>query len=206
MKRHKLLVYQWLNQRYRTYFLLLWLLLLLLAVYDFTIRPLFADNLWPMVWVALVAAFLLWLYYTLLVRRASVEIQPRVLVIRGPLRTMKISYGRIQSVTSTQLIRHHDPKQHKGPTRTLIEEVGGQTCLHIALHTLPQQYQQRRFWYSPLLFSDINPGLLLVVEDWMALSRQLEVARSEWHQTNKVRRQGDKRSLAARVLDEKPPV
>ncbi len=204
MKTHKLLVYQWLSRRYRGLFLLLWLLLLLLAVYDFNIRPLFDDALWPLVWVAWGASFILWLYYVLLLRRASVEIQPRVLLLRGPLRTMKISYGRITSVTSTQLISHHNPDQHKGTTRTLIKEIGGQTCLHLSLHNFPKQYQSRRFWYSPLLFSEVNPGLLLVVEDWMALSRQLEVARAEWHQTNKLRRHGDKRSLAARVLDENP--
>jgi hypothetical protein len=204
MTKHKLLVYQWLSNRYRGLLLLLWVLLLVLGLYDFNIRPIFGDNVWYMAWVAAAVSFVLWLYYGVLVRRAGVVIQPRLLLVRGPLRTMKISYGRINTVTSTQLVRHHAPGQQKGVNRTLVEALGGQTCLHIALHSLPKQYKWRHYWYSPFLFSELNPGLLLVVDDWMALSRQLEVARSKWHEANKAHRQGDKRSLAARVLDEPP--
>jgi hypothetical protein len=203
MKKHRLLVYQWLGHRYRGLLLLLWVLLLVLAVYDFNVRPIFDDTVWPMAWVALGASLILWFYYGLLIRRATVTVQPRVLLVQGPLRSIRISYSRITAVTSTQLVRHHAPKQYKGPERIMLEALGGQTCLHIELKSYPKQYQQRRFWFSRFLFSDIRPGLLLVVEDWMALSRQLEVARSQWHESNKASRQGDKRSLAARVLDDR---
>ncbi|MFO7541140.1 MAG: hypothetical protein R6X32_24120 [Chloroflexota bacterium] len=203
MKKQKLLVYQWLSQRYRGLLLWLWVVLLILAVYDFTTRPLFGAAVWPMVWVAFGASFLLWLYYALLLQRAAVILQPRVLLVRGPVRSMRISYGRITTITSTQLIRHHDYKQLKGPERVLVEAVGGQTCLYIELSSYPKQYKHRRLWYSRFLFSMMRPGLLLVVEDWMTLSRQLEGARLQWHDSNKAQHREDKRSLAARVLDEK---
>jgi hypothetical protein len=201
MKKHKLLVYQWLARRYRGLLFWLWGLLLILGWYDFNIRPIFGDTVWPFVWVALVASFVLWLYYGLLVRRAAVIIQPRVLLVRGPLHSLRISYGRITSITSTQLVGHHERKHYTGPERALLNDLGPQTCLHIELSSYPKSYKYRRFWYSRFLFSEVKPGLLLVVEDWMALSRQLEVARSRWHEENKARRRGDQRSLAARVLD-----
>jgi extradiol dioxygenase family protein len=78
----------------------------------------------------------------------------------------------------------------------LLDDLGAQTCLHIELSSYPKSYKYRRFWYSRFLFSEVKPGMLLVVDDWMALSRQLEVARSRWHEENKARRQGDQRSLA----------
>jgi hypothetical protein len=84
---------------------------LILGWYDFNIRPIFGDTVWPFVWVALAASVILWLYYNLLLQRAAVIIQPRVLLVRGPFHSMRISYGRITSITSTQLIRHHEPKQ-----------------------------------------------------------------------------------------------
>jgi hypothetical protein len=201
MKKHKLLVYQLLSQRYRALYFWLWLVLLILAVYDYTTQPLFGD-VWPLVWLAWPIAFILWLYYGPLMRRASVQLQPRSLVIQGPLRAMRISYGRIAAITSTQLFRHHDPKQYKGRDHTIIETIGGHTCLHIELNSYPKQYQERYRWYNRFLFSERRPGLLLVVDDWMALSRQLETARSGWHEQHKASRQEDRRSLAARVLDQ----
>lgn len=180
----------------------LWVLLLILALYDFNKRPLFGDGVWQMVWVAFGASFILWLYYGLLVRRAAVIVQPRVVIIRGPLRSMRISYGRIAAITSTQLVYHHPRKQYKGPSLVLIEAIGNKSCLHIELHTYPKQYTRRQFWYSRFLFSEQRPGLLLVVDDWMALSRQLEEARLRWHDANRAQRKGDTRSLAARVLDD----
>jgi hypothetical protein len=201
MTKHKLLVYQLLSQRYRALYFWLWLVLLILAIYDFTTQPIFGDA-WPLVWVAWGLTLLFWFYYGPLMRRASVQLQPRSLVVQGPLRAMRISYGRITTVTSSQLFRHYDAKQFKGRDLTIIETIGANTCVHVELNSFPRQYQQRRRWFHRFLFSERRPGLLLVVDDWMALSRQLETARGRWHDQHKASRQEDKRSLAARILDQ----
>ncbi len=122
MKKHKLLLYDQMSRRMRGRLLWLGLTLLVLAVVDL-LRP-FLGPTFYLLWLVVGLVVLLWLYYGILVRRAGVVVTPSYLLLQGPLRGVKISYGRISAVTSTQMAQHYDFDALKGGERRLVQPFG----------------------------------------------------------------------------------
>ena len=199
MKKHRLLLYAVIGRRVRGKALLMVLFLALIAVYDLFV-PVLGER-WPLVWVALLASLALWFYYAVLLRRAALQVRPRYLRLQGPLYGLNISYERLLSVTTTLVGHQYPPDQISGYERELLKEFQGATAVLVELRALPPAFKRRRFWFHRLLFSTTRPGLLLMVDDWMAASRDIEAARTKWYDQYKPRERPDNRSLAARVLD-----
>ena len=178
---------------------LLWLglILLTLAIYDL-LQPILGDS-WFLIWFAIGIISIVWLYYAILVRRASIQIHPKYLLLQGPIAYIRLSYGRMTTITSTQLGRHYPLEQLARRERPLAKSLYTHTCTFIELNSLPKAFKTRHYWFPRFLFGTTQPGLLLAVEDWMALNRDIELARQAWHERR--RNKGDKRSLAARILD-----
>lgn len=199
-RKHPLLLYTIMSRRMRGK--LLWLLLLLLAlgIFDLLVRPLFGD-FWFMIWGAAGAVALLWFYYGVLVRRAAVVVKPEHILLQGPLRGVKISYGRIATVVSTRPSQHGQHETVRGRERSLLEPYLHVTCIFVELNSFPKRLQHGHRWFLRALFSSLLPGLVLIVPDWMALSRDLEQARAARRDKLHKTKQEDKRSLALRVLD-----
>lgn len=200
MKSHRLLLYERISQRMRGK--LFWLLLfsLGLGLYD-QFTAVLGDNFY-ILWIAIPAIAILWFYYAILVPRTALQIHPNYLRLRGPLKRINISYGRVHSTTSSHLAQHYPFDQLKRVEQSLLDPYYGETCVFIELRSYPPPFQRRHLWFSRLLFGASRPGLLLVVEDWLLLSRDVESARSRWQEQRSESRQEDRRSLAARVLDE----
>lgn len=200
MSTHKLLVYQQLSQRIRGK--LLWLGLLLVGVgsYDLLVRPVLGD-FWFAVWVAAASVALLWVYYAFFVRRAALHVGPDTLVLQGSWRRVKISYGRVDTATSTKMAKHFPREALKGQEWAMVAPYYHLTCIFLELNSFPRAFRTRRLWFPRILFSPVRPGVLLVVQDWMALSRAIDEARNLWAETRRSEQQGDKRSLAAQILD-----
>ena len=176
------------------------LFLLALAVYDW-INP-FLSDYWYMAWIALGVVIVLWFYYSILLRRAGIVVTPNYLLLRGPLRQVKISYGRIDTITSTQMSQHFNLKELKGRERALVNAFLGATCTFVSLNSWPKALnKQRTLWFPRLLFGVRREGLLLAAPNWMQLNRDIEEARRKWHDARQQKNKEDKRSLAARVLD-----
>jgi hypothetical protein len=145
---------------------------------------------------------LLWLYYGLLLRRTGLLIAPSYLLLRGPLREVKISYGRIASVTSTQMAQHFQFDALKARERRLTQPFFGAACSFVGLNSWPKALQtQRTTWFPRLLFGVRRDGLLLVTPNWMQLNRDIEEARSKWRDARQQKGKKDGRSLAAQILD-----
>ncbi|MFQ5399206.1 MAG: hypothetical protein ACE5E7_06365 [Anaerolineae bacterium] len=199
MKRHKLLLYELISRRMRGKLLWLGLILVALAGYDLY-HPIFGD-LWYVMWAVIGIVFILWVYYGVLMRRASVQIRPQYLVLKGPVYGMKISYGRVNSVISTHISRHYPLEELNGREQALVSQLYDRTCALVELRSYPKAFARRHLWFPRLLFGKSRPGLLLAVDNWMALSRDIEAARAAWRERADRRSRGDRRSLAARILD-----
>ncbi len=181
---------------------LLWLglTLLVLAVVDL-IRP-FLGPTFYLLWLVIGLVALLWIYYSILLRRTDIFVGPSYLLLRGPLREVKISYGRIETITSTQMSQHFNLKQLKARERSLVKPVFAATCTFISLNSWPKSLQKRRtLWFPRLLFGVRREGLLLVSPNWLTLNRDIEEARRKWHDARRQKNQKDGRSLAAQILD-----
>jgi hypothetical protein len=199
MKKHKLLLYDQMSRRMRGKLLWLGLTLLVLAVVDL-IRP-FLGPTFYLLWLVIGLVALLWVYYSILLRRTGVFVGPSYLLLRSPLRDVKISYGRIDTVTSTQMSQHFTLKELKAREHSLIKPIFDATCSFVSLTSWPKTLTQRTLWFPRLLFGARREGLLLVTPSWMQLNRDIEEARSKWRESRQQKNKKDGRSLAAQILD-----
>lgn len=221
MKKHRLLVFENMSRRIRWKLFALWFILLLLAVYDwlmasmssignslalgesavYTLPPILGDY-WLYIWIAIPALILFWIYYTFVVTRAALIITPQYLILQIPHRKVKISYGRIDTIISTQMAEHYSYKELTGSERRILKKTFRQTCSFLELSSFPKALEQQRRRLPRILFSNRRKGLLLVVDNWLQLNRDLESARTQWLQAKqKLEPQEDDRSLAARILN-----
>lgn len=182
--------------------LLLWLVLLAVAVYDW-FQPTFGDY-WFLLWLVIPIIIVLWVYYAFVVPRAWLIVTPQHLVLNVPFREVVIEYERIANVTSTQLAQHYSLKELSGRERALAKPFFKRTCALIEMQRFPADLRRRRLWFPRIFFSTGRPGLLLVVDDWIQLSRDVTSARDHWraeHAPLRTDEDDDHRSLAAKILD-----
>jgi hypothetical protein len=200
LKKHRLLLYGRLSRHMRPISLLLGLIVLAIGVYDQFTAVL--GDYWYWVWIAFGLLFLIWFYYAILMRRGTIQVHPTYLKLQGALWGVKISYGRFHSSTSAQLEQHYPFNGLKAREQDLLEPLYAQTCVFIELKSYPPRLKNRHFWFPRYLFGTNRPGIICVVDDWMALNRDIEAARSVWQQKYDPRHGSETRSLAAQVLDE----
>ena len=199
MIKHHLLLYRQVGRRVRGVLLLSLLILGIVGVYDLR-NPVLGDE-WYLWWVIFFVILFLWIYYTILVRRAALQVRPNYLRLQGPIRGFKISYGRIHSVTSSTIAQHYPADVLNGYERSLLEPLRRQPAVFIELRSFPKALKHRRWWFPRLLFGTARPGLLLIVEDWMTVSQDVEVARDRWRTRRAAAKRPDAASVLARVLD-----
>lgn len=199
MKRHQLLIYRQLSRRVRNVALLVFLSVTVIGLYD-QYRPFLGDN-WVLWWPAVGVFFAVWAYYALLVPRSALLVRPDCLRVQGPLRGVNVSYERVHIVTSTHAFHHYPREELNRGEHQLLEPLRQKTALLIEFDRWPKSLRRARLWFPRLLLSGTGPGLLLIVDDWLALSQDIEVARDRWRSRRHAQRRGDNRSLAARVLE-----
>jgi hypothetical protein len=203
MRKHRLHLFQQISRRISGRLLALLFVLLALAAYDFWTEAL-GDN-WFYLWIEIGVIFLFWLFYRFAERRAYVQARPDHLRLQGPLgpfSQIRISYGRVHSATAAQFAQHFPHARLSAAERRVLEPMYGATCLFVELTSLPPSFRGRSLWFPRVLFGVARPGVLLAVDDWMALSRDIEIARTHYQTARQRQSNGDRRTLAARVLDD----
>jgi hypothetical protein len=102
--------------------------------------------------------------------------------IQTPIYRLKVSYRRIQATRPVDLVRAFPPSSLKSSDRTLLAPFFGRTAVGIDLTELPLPRGLLGLFLHRLFFAPDQTGLLLVVEDWMAFSQQLNVRVDSWRQ------------------------
>ena len=199
MKKHKLLIYEVMSKRFRGILLILAILLFALGMYDLYSQVL--GNFWFVFWIMWLGVVALWVYYAVLVRRAGLVITQDYFMLQGPLKKVKFSYGRIETITSTQIAQHYKIDEIKGRERGLVKPYFGNTFVFVELSSYPKTLKNRERWFPRSLFGTRRRGLLLPTADWMKFSRELESARQAWQRSRGIKSKEDNRSLAAKVMD-----
>jgi hypothetical protein len=127
----------------------------------------------------LIAMFIL--VFTFMARRlAWVQCRSNNLRIQTPVYPLTISYGRIKEVVPQPFNNIFNPAEEKTARRNWLGPYWGKTVLVVRLRKFPVSRRWLRLWFSPYLLTPDTPGFVFVVEDWMALSRQLEDFRTAW--------------------------
>ncbi len=121
------------------------------------------------------------LVYTFLARRlAWVQCKPNHLHIQTPFYPLVISYGRIKGVRPKPFAQVFNPAGEKTARLRWLLPYWGKTTLVVELSKYPLSKTWLRLWFSPYLLTTDATSFTFLVEDWMALSRQLDEFRSAW--------------------------
>ena len=201
VRKHRLLIFEIMSKRLRNKLLFLFFILLAIGVYDFFTQIL-GDDVWFLFWIVILVVFLLWFYYAFMMPRASIQIRPKSLRLRGPLMAFNVSYARIHSVTSAQMSQHFPFDSLKGREQGVLEPLYNRTCVFIELSSYPKAFRWRHLWFPKYIFGTSRPGLVCVVNDWIALSRDVEAYRGNRYERVYNPDRDASRSLAAKVLAE----
>jgi hypothetical protein len=178
-RRHPLLVYQRLYAAWRSPALLIALLCGLL----WWLAPPPLDGLLFQVLLpaAGVVALLLYVYALAAPRLTYVECRPTHLLLSTPLYRLAVSYARIRTTRPVLF----SLEGVRGSRRWLAAPFAGQTALAVDLRAYPVSRRFLRLWLNEFVVPDDLLGLLLLTPDWMALSRDIEVARTHWKESQR---------------------
>lgn len=116
----------------------------------------------------------------LLVLRRSAYVQPFSdhLRIVTPFLHLNVSYRRIRR-TSMSNIGALFPRQSVSAWRAeIIEPLAKMTAMVIDLNGYPMSQSTLRLFLSPLFFKDKSPHFVILVNDWMKFSAELDSMRS----------------------------
>lgn len=179
--RFPLLIYREAVRRYRGPGLILTITLLGLWV------PVSQSLLpWPLppadAW--LLSGGLVSLAFTLLawVGPSFAYVQPRKdhLRVQTPIYRMKVSYRRILGTRPIDVAKMFPLASVPRGQRQVIRPFMGQTALGVDLRGLPLRRFVMRMFFSRFLFASDQIGLVLLVDDWMTLGRQLSTHIDAW--------------------------
>lgn len=142
-------------------------------------RVLGPTPLRPVVLLAVLAGLTLWAYGTFAPRVAHVRCEPHALRLQSPLMPLLISYRRVERTRTVPMGAVFDPRKDRAVRRWPPEYLN-MTAVAIDLKSYPVQPWWLRLWFDRHLFQPDRPGLVLLVDDWLGLSQQLDGALSAY--------------------------
>lgn len=95
-----------------------------------------------------------------------------------PFLRLNISYRRLRGTTTTTMQALFPPASISGWRREIIAPLASMTALVINLNGYPMSPAMLRFFLSPFFFKDKTPHLVILVEDWLRFSAELDSMRA----------------------------
>jgi hypothetical protein len=178
-KRFRLLLYERMWQKWALPSLLVTLASVVLWLFSPRIRFL-PSLLRPLTLVPALACFAI-LAYTFLARRmAWAQCRTGHLHIQTPIYPLAVSYTRIKAVRPSTFADVFEPAKEKPGRRNWLRPYWGMTVIVVEVSSLPVSKGWLRLWFNPYMLAPDVIGFVLLVDDWMTLSRQLDDFRSNW--------------------------
>jgi hypothetical protein len=109
---------------------------------------------------------------------AYVQPLPNHLKLVTPFMRINISYKRFKKTTTTEMRYLFSYKSMSGWVRDIFSPLANKTALVIDLHGYPISPVILRLFLSRFFFKDKTPHIVILVEDWMRFSSELESMRS----------------------------
>jgi hypothetical protein len=127
------------------------------------------------------------------------------LKIQTPLYPIVISYKRMKETRPNPLFQvfHRDKLSRIERSLVLDDKVGGQTAIVIDMVSWPMRLTTLKFWLSNLMVTPDDRGLVLWVEDWMTLNRELGDFKDRWRGRKTGRDGGPSARLYGRIVGDK---
>ncbi|NOH01827.1 MAG: hypothetical protein HND47_07620 [Chloroflexi bacterium] len=132
-------------------------------------------------WLGSASAGVLSLFVGLLMflLRKSAYVQPFSdhLRLATPFLRLNISYKRIRRASSSTMQALFPPKSVPKSMIDVVAPLSKMTAIVIELTSFPMSQSSLRLFLSPLFFKDKTPHFVLLVQDWMRFSAELESMR-----------------------------
>jgi hypothetical protein len=196
-KKHPLLVYR---IRYRRNRGLYFVVAIALLAWYVALRVLPPET-WAAIppWIRdfdwlLVLAGLILLVIAILRLLASVipyvQCSERNIKIQAPLYQVVFSYKRVRESRPNTLFHMFEKSKLSRGARNFVlsDQYGGHTAVVIEVNSWPMSVRVMRFWLGRLVFSSDNRALVLWVEDWMALNREISDYKDRWRERERERK------------------
>jgi len=136
----------------------------------------------PMRWMPLVVigvlAILVGIFFLIIRQIAYVQAFPGYLKLVTPFLRLNISYKRIHKTTTTEMRQLFPPKSMSGWMRDIFAPLASQTALIIELKSFPISPIILKMFLSRFFFKDKTPHFVILVNDWMKLSSELDSMKS----------------------------
>lgn len=135
-------------------------------------------------WVLLGAlASLLFTLVALLARRLSyVQVRSDHLRVVTPFFPVRFSFRRVIASRASGLIQVFPPQDSNWARRRFLDPYYGHTVIIVEFKGTPMPPSILRAFLSGYVFLDKPPRVVLVVEDWMKLSTELDSFMGAWRQ------------------------
>ena len=135
---------------------------------------------WRWLATAVIGAVNLFVGILLLLFRKSAYVRPfnDHLRLATPFLRLNISYKRFLRTSSANLGVLFPPNSVSKWQAEIIQPIAKMTAIVIELRGHPMPQSSLRLFLSPLFFKDKTPHLVIVVDDWMRLSSEIEGMRS----------------------------
>jgi hypothetical protein len=175
-RRYPLVVYTHMIDRWRSAIFVLGIALLGLswAIYSWGFEQ------WRWLAIAVIGGINLFLGILLLILRKSAYVQPFSdhLRLATPFLRLNISYKRFLRTSSANMGSLFPPNSVSKWQAEIIQPIAKMTAIVLELRGHPMPQSTLRLFLSPLFFKDKTPHFVIVVDDWMRLSSEMEGMRS----------------------------
>jgi len=123
-------------------------------------------------------AILIGVFFWIIRYFAYVQPLPNSLKLATPFMRLNISYKRFQKTTATEMKYLFSYKKMSGWVRDIFSPLANKTALVIDLNGYPISPVLLRLFLYRFFFKDKTPHLVILVQDWMRFSSELESMRS----------------------------
>jgi hypothetical protein len=175
-RRYPLVIYTHMMDRWRSDIFLLALALLGLAVAIYF----WGMDQWRWVTIGSIGIFCFFMSILLWIVRKSAYVQPYPEYLRlvTPFLRLNISYKRFRRTQSTNMGLLFSGSKISSVQAGIVEHFAGMTAIVLDLTKSPMSQSTLRFFLSPLFFKDKTPHFVILVEDWMRLSAEIDSMRT----------------------------
>ena len=100
--------------------------------------------------------------------------------IQTPLYPIVFSYRRVKGTRPNALFEVFRKDDVSGQEARFLEKYSGQTAIIVEMDGYPLSLDWLKFWMTNLMFTPDGRGIVLWVEDWMTLNRELSDFKDKW--------------------------
>lgn len=199
-RRYPLIVYQHMLNRWWPPMIAMGLGMFALAYSEY-IHPLaqFIPWRWQFFTAVGILAILVGLFFIIIKRFAYVQVFPTYLKLVTPFLRLNISFKRVTRTTATEMRLLFPPKSMSGWVRDIFAPLASKTAVVVDLTRYPISPTVLHLFLSRFFFKDKTPHFVILVDDWMMFSTELESMRTDNNPSSTGRQKRPRDSILSRL-------